>query len=407
MMEPRIKANIIRIVSVVSTLLTALELTRDYTNSLVFFALALVALVVSIIYLRKSDGDSSAPVMVNSITAIVSAILVMGCIGYNHWNDRTQRMRYSLWNEIISSSEETDWLKDLADAGDGPAILELANRFLKQNEFVPAREYYRRSALKGSSEAYLTLANLSIQGCGGPVDYPTAVKYIIEAHKRGRVDVESYYNKLKDLGYVFSESEKRSLNRVAEHDDDFSRIVVEDIKGDGGVTSLLKSREWFLKTSDEGFIPSTRALYFAEKENGADSAYVSRLAGLLYDAGITPTDDIERVRFMRYLGKDVSVSERRYAELKRARIFPLSYWDKNRVAEMSSAADSSLLATYSYLLAQYAYYRNLDDNPDARNTFSPEGDRVYAPSRDKAEELLTTCISEIQRRKERVEAKED
>lgn len=402
-MEPKIKANIIRIVSVISTLLTALELTRDYTNSLVFFALALIAIVVSIVYLWKNNGKTSTPVIENSITAIVSAVLVWGCIGYNHWNDRTQRIRYSLWNEIISSHVEEDELKKLADMGDGPALLGIANRYLEQKEYTLAREYYQRSALKGSANAYLTLANMSIKGLGGPVDYRRAVEYVIEAHKKGSFDSLEYQDRLERLGYVFSESEKRSLDRWEDYDGDFLRIFSEST----GLKSFLKHRDLLLRMSDDGFLPATRALYVAEKETGADSAYVARLAKLLYDAGIMPTDGIERVRFMRYLGKDVSVSEQRYNALIKERIFPLSYWDDERVAEMSSASDASLLSTYDFLRAQYSYYRQLDMNPDARNTFSMKGDVVYARSRAGAREVLDACISEIQRRKERVEAKED
>ena len=336
-MKPEITAHIIRSVSVISTLLTAFELTKDFTSSIVFFLLSVAAIVISSVYLAKSKNNPSAAVLENSFTAIVSAVLVWGCIGYNHWNDRTQKIRYSLWNETVSSRVEVDKLKQLADAGDGPALLEIAERYQKQSEYGLAREYYLRSALKGSSDAYLSLANMSIKGLGSPVDYPTAVRYVIEAHRRGSFDSREYINKLEDLGYDFSESETRSLNRWEDYDVDFLWILYES----KGLKSLLKHREWLLKASDDGFLPATRALYVAEKETGADSTYVARLARLLYDAGITPTDEIERVRFMRYLGRDVSVSEQRYETLENERIFPLSYWDEERVEGFSSANDSS------------------------------------------------------------------
>lgn len=117
------------------------------------------------------------------VVAIVVALLVVCCHATASIADDMADVHKAMNEDRLFDAFQE--LVDLAKQGNAEAQYELAGFYhwgrVGAANFTKARTWYQRSANQGNTDAMIGLAILSAAGQGGPVDKPTAAKWLIIA----------------------------------------------------------------------------------------------------------------------------------------------------------------------------------------------------------------------------------
>ena len=348
------------VLPIIGTIVTAVQLTKDFRTSIIFLVLAVVGVFIILHTDKQKDRITG---IIGWICVAIMALSAVSGIVFNC----VKETRNELWTRYLKDHRnlELEELVRNTNSKDGSSLMRLSDYYYTRNDFIHARTYAQKAADLGSINGYERLIRMDFNGYGGSVNLENAFENMKKAQRISDICFladDQFRSRFSNLDLSILEDTGRNRERIWEIYEDI-RLAVKEGERLAAEDRLAHYHDELVSLSLQDYLPATELLFMEAWFWGRDSLCLD-YAGRLFRAGRTPTSPIVRHSFLSYLGKvkkEYFVSDYKEHIANNHYLLAVTYDENRPDGYLDGFSDSLLVQGYQLLRAQYRWYVGLNN----------------------------------------------